>query len=201
MEDLIKKLVTIQSKLKAPKSEHNDFANFDYRSAEKILEAVKPLVHEQKLVLMLSDESKVTGDWNYVVATAILTNGKDQVLVTAEAREQEVKKGMDAAQITGAASSYARKYALSGLFAIDDTKDPDSQNNTAPAKTKRTVSKQSGEAASDKQRGLIKSLLERQGVSLEQMPEFLEQEFGIIPGSTMDKVDATNIIKELMGSK
>lgn len=124
------KLVAIQQKLKAPKSEHNSFAGFDYRSAEKILEAAKPLVHAEGLTITLSDDVINVGDSNYVKATATLSNGKESLSVSAFAREEVSKKGMDTAQITGSTSSYARKYALSGMFAIDDGKDADSQDNT-----------------------------------------------------------------------
>lgn len=124
------KLVRIQQKLKAPKSEHNSFAGFDYRSAEKILEAVKPLVHAEGLTILISDEVLNIGDSNYVKATVHLSDGDKSVTVSALAREEVSKKGMDTAQITGSTSSYARKYALNGMFAIDDTKDADSQDNT-----------------------------------------------------------------------
>lgn len=124
------KLVKIQQQLKAPKSNTNNFGNYKYRSAEDILEAAKPLVHAEGLTLMLSDEVVNIGHANYVKATAILREGQTQIDVTAYAREAETKKGMDDAQITGSASSYARKYALNGLFAIDDTKDADSMDNT-----------------------------------------------------------------------
>ena len=124
------KLVRIQQKLKAPKSEHNSFAGFDYRSAEKILEAVKPLVHAEGLTILISDEVLNIGDSNYVKATVHLSDGDKSVTVSALAREEVSKKGMDTAQITGSTSSYARKYALNGMFAIDDTTDADGQDNT-----------------------------------------------------------------------
>jgi len=124
------KLLKIQQKLKAPKSNTNSFGNYKYRSAEDILEAVKPLVHAEGLTLVLTDEVRNIGHANYVKATALLTDGTSEPYqVSAYAREAETKKGMDEAQITGSASSYARKYALNGLFAIDDTKDPDGQDN------------------------------------------------------------------------
>ena len=125
----MKELQSIQSKLKAPKSQYNNFGKYPYRSCEDILEAVKPLLAEEKCTLTISDDITMIGDWIYVKATATLTNEsgtKEQT--TAFAREEAVKKGMDAAQITGSTSSYARKYALNGLFCIDDTKDPDTTN-------------------------------------------------------------------------
>jgi len=124
------KLTEIQQQLKAPKSQTNDFGKYKYRSCEDILEAVKPLLNG--CTLTLSDKMVQLGDRYYVEATAIFMDGPERTVVTAYAREQEIKKGMDAAQITGACSSYARKYALNGLFLIDDTKDADTMDNTKP---------------------------------------------------------------------
>jgi len=120
------KLNGIQKALKAPKGQHNSFGNYDYRSCEDILEAVKPLLGEA--VLTLNDEIVMIGNRFYVKATATLSAQGTSLSVTAYAREAEEKKGMDVAQITGAASSYARKYALNGLFLIDDTRDDDATN-------------------------------------------------------------------------
>lgn len=117
-----KALAEIQGKLKVPKNQTNSFGGYKYRSCEDILEAVKPLLGEN--VLTISDELVQVGDRYYVKAVARF----NQVEVTAYAREEETKKGMDGAQITGSASSYARKYALNGLFLIDDTKDSDATN-------------------------------------------------------------------------
>lgn len=121
----MQKLINIQQKLKAPKGQHNDFGKYNYRSAEDILEAVKPLLAEEGCQLTLSDEMVQVGDRYYIKATASITDGNEVVATTAYARESETKKGMDDSQITGTASSYARKYALNGLFLIDDTKDAD----------------------------------------------------------------------------
>ena len=138
----MKELQIIQSKLKAPKGNYNSFGKYKYRSAEDILEAVKPLLNEENCVLTLSDEIVQVGDRYYIKATCTLVNSDGQIVETsALAREEETKKGMDASQITGAASSYARKYALNGLFCIDDTKDADALNTSAeytqqPAKMK-----------------------------------------------------------------
>ena len=126
MEEIIK----IQSELKAPKNLRNSFGGYNYRSCESILESVKPLLKEYGCYLCLSDAMVAVGDRVYVEAVATLTNKEGKsISVKAYAREEETKKGMDAAQITGAASSYARKYALNGLFAIDDTKDPDTDEH------------------------------------------------------------------------
>lgn len=136
---LHEKLLAIQTKLKAPKGQYNKFGNFNYRSAEDILEAVKPLNAEQGVLLTITDEIKEIGGRVYVVATATVSDGTDTLQVSAFAREPENKKGMDESQITGATSSYARKYALNGLYAIDDNKDADTdehkqQQDNAPKK-------------------------------------------------------------------
>ena len=125
---LIDKLAAIQTKLHAPKNQKNTFGGYNYRSCEDILEAVKPLL--AGLVLTITDEVTEVGGRIYVKATARLTDGKDAMTSTAFAREAESRKGMDESQITGSTSSYARKYALNGLFLIDDNKDADSQDNS-----------------------------------------------------------------------
>lgn len=122
-------LVKIQAELKAPKNQTNAFGKYKYRSAEDIIEAVKPILFKYNTALVISDEIVQVGDRIYVKATAELLDDKDFAISSVGwAREEEIKKGMDAAQITGSASSYARKYALNGLFAIDDTKDSDATN-------------------------------------------------------------------------
>lgn len=127
---LQQKLIEIQSELKAPKSQFNKFGGYNYRNCEDILEAVKPLCAKHEIVPLLSDEIVMIGDRFYIKATAKVTDGKDEIATTAFARESNDKKGMDESQITGSASSYARKYALNGLFCIDDTKDADFMDNS-----------------------------------------------------------------------
>lgn len=127
-------LFAIQQNLKAPKNQYNKFAGFYYRNCEDIMEAVKPLLEPSGCTLVISDEVVQIGERYYVKATATLSNGKDSISNTAFARESEEKKGMDSSQVTGATSSYARKYALNGLFAIDDTKDADSMDNNKSEK-------------------------------------------------------------------
>ncbi len=123
METLIK----IQGELKAPKNQFNNFGKYKYRSCEDILEAVKPLCVKYNALLTISDKVSLIGSHAFVEATATFTHGEFTHSVSASARHAEDKKGMDDSQITGAASSYARKYALNGLFCIDDTKDADTQ--------------------------------------------------------------------------
>lgn len=133
MNDLRQKLSNVQQELKAPKSQYNKFAKFAYRNQEDILEALKPLLKREGLILTLSDEVVNIGSANYVQATATITGidpNSESIVVTAYAREEVSLKGQIAAQITGGASSYARKYALNGLFNIDDSNDVDSHDNT-----------------------------------------------------------------------
>ena len=126
---LLQHLAQIQSELKAPKGQRNLFGKYNYRSCEDILEAVKPLLTERGLVLLITDDIVQIGERYYVRATATIYDSEGSYISnSALAREEGVKKGMDASQITGATSSYARKYALNGLFAIDDTKDADATN-------------------------------------------------------------------------
>ena len=124
---IYEKLLAVQNELKAPKDKINNFGGYNYRSCEGILEAVKPLLQEQELMLTIKDEVVNIGDRYYVRATVLLDDisSNGEIAITALAREEEAKKGQDGSQITGTASSYARKYALNGLFLIDDTKDAD----------------------------------------------------------------------------
>ena len=137
-----KKLIEVQKELKAPKNQRNTFGNYNYRSCEDILEALKPVLSEHGATVFISDKPVVKENlFSYIEATATFvdTESGDSVSVTAYAREAETKKGMDVSQITGSASSYARKYALNGLFLIDDTKDADTdeqRNQTSGAKQK-----------------------------------------------------------------
>lgn len=153
--NLYQKLLEIQKTLKAPKGQYNSFGKYKYRSAEDILESVKPLNAEQGMLLTLTDEPILIGDWHYIKAAATITDGTSTHTVTAYARESQDKKGMDHSQVTGTASSYARKYALNGLYLIDDTKDADtdeyqSQNNQQSSK------------ASEKQLNFVNKLLKGQ---------------------------------------
>jgi hypothetical protein len=153
----------IQKELKAPKNQKNSFGNYNYRSCEDILEAVKPLLGEASLTL--TDDIVLVGDRYYVKATATLTMGSEGASCQAYAREALDKKGMDAAQITGAASSYARKYALNGLFCIDDNKDNDRTNTDVVV-----------EYISDAQKNLILDSLLDLGVDLSKFLAYMKIE-------------------------
>lgn len=128
------RLIAVQSQLKVPKNQYNDYGGFKYRSCEDILEAVKPLLQKEGLYVTIADDIVVIGERFYVKATATLSDGENSISNHAFAREDAAKKGMDGSQVTGTASSYARKYALNGLLAIDDTKDADALNYGTPIK-------------------------------------------------------------------
>ena len=141
------KLSALITELKAPKGQRNNFGKYNYRSAEDILEAVKPLANKYGLVPMLTDEIVQVGDRYYVKAKAVITDGINTEKASGFAREPESKKGMDESQITGTASSYARKYAMNGLYQIDDTKDADTDeykqqvDSAKPKKITKTQAK------------------------------------------------------------
>ena len=130
------KQIAIQQSLKAPKGQYNAFGKYKYRSLEDILEALKPLLKEHGMTIHLEDELELIGDRYYVKATAHLSDESRQVKNTAYAREPLIQKGMNESQITGSASSYARKYAINGLLAIDDNKDSDTTNKNGEPKPK-----------------------------------------------------------------
>lgn len=136
---LADKLKNIQCELKAPKKQFNKFGNYKYRNCEDIMEAVKPVLNKYKCSLVVSDEVVVVGERYYIKATATLIDAEsdEKIVTSAFAREAETKKGMDDSQITGASSSYARKYCLNGMFLIDDTKDSDTTNKTTKTATKK----------------------------------------------------------------
>lgn len=136
---LQEKLLLIQEKLKAEKGQYNSFGKYKYRSCEDILKAVKPLLKETATTLTLRDELQYIGERYYIKATACLSNGEQSIETTAYAREEETKKGMDGSQITGTASSYSRKYALCGLFAIDDGIDSDKTNTGSKTTAQKPI--------------------------------------------------------------
>lgn len=149
---IYEKLAKIQSTLKAPKNQYNAFGKYKYRNCEDILEAVKPLLAEVKAVVIIGDELELIGSRFYVKATARFIDCETdaQITNTAYAREEDTKKDMDGSQITGASSSYARKYALNGLFCIDDTKDADATNGMSDQETSQNG--KGGQKQSNQQR-------------------------------------------------
>lgn len=169
--EFIEKIVAIQSELKAPKGQYNSFGKYNYRSCEDILEGVKPLLTKHGLVLTIQDSIDLIGDRFYVKATATITDGKEQLSTSAYARESLDKKGMDASQVTGATSSYARKYALNGLLAIDDTKDADTMDNS-----KKPV-QQTQETVYNWQ--TLKARATQGGISEEELVQYVTETFKV----------------------
>lgn len=150
MSEFLERVSALQTELKAPKGQTNKFGGYRYRSCEDILEAVKPLLQKYKMTLTLSDSLEYIGDRYYIHATATLfdTQSDEQLLNSAYAREAEAKKGMDDSQITGTASSYARKYALNGIFCIDDTKDADTDEFTITQRRQDILCEECGKVIS-----------------------------------------------------
>lgn len=182
MKAVLKKLLSVQTELKAPKNQFNTFGKYNYRSAEDILEAVKPLLDKHKVALVIKDKIEVLGDRFYIQATATLydTETGESIEATALAREPIVKKGMDDSQITGATSSYARKYALNGLFAIDDNKDGDTTNQHGNGDVKQS-SVPIPLKTNDKQNELISRiaiLCSEKNLSPEWLDKKIENDFG-----------------------
>ena len=171
-------LMAVQAELKAPKNQHNSFGKYDYRSAEDIIEAVKPLLKKNGLFLTMSDDIVQIGDRYYVKATVSVTDivTGESVAASALAREAAQKKGMDESQVTGTASSYARKYALNGLFAIDDTKDADTdqykQQTREPAKASQN------EDMMAKAKKQLKAEVDRIGCTWDEVREVSGLKFG-----------------------
>lgn len=157
----------IQHKLKAPKGQYNSFGKYNYRSCEDILEGVKPLLKEHNLALLIDDEIVQIGERYYVKATAKITDGREIVSATAYAREPDTKKGMDESQITGATSSYARKYALNALLCIDDTKDADTMDNS------KKLSQQTQETVYNW--STLKSRATQGGISEDDLKHYLKE--------------------------
>lgn len=164
---IYEKLSIIQSELKAPKGQYNNYGGYKYRSCEDILNALKPLLKANNCVLTISDKIIEIGTRYYIEATVILTSTDDNheaISNTAYAREEETKKGMDGSQITGTASSYARKYALNGLFLIDDTKDADTDEHAKQTGAEPKEEKK----ASEKQIELMRKIAEEQGKAFDE---------------------------------
>jgi hypothetical protein len=173
------KLLQIQSKLKVPKGQYNEFGKYKYRSCEDILEALKPLLAEVKAAVTLNDEIVQVGERIYIKATASFIDIEDKqtITTTAYAREEETKKGMDGSQITGASSSYARKYALNGLFAIDDNKDSDATNNQGDSTGKPNTSNKSNAELSEAQIKRLFAIAYSAGINKEKVEKQIKGSF------------------------
>ena len=183
MDKLLKKLQAVQTELKAPKGQYNSFGKYSYRSCEDILEAVKPLLSANGLVLTLRDGLEVVGEWHYVKATATVYDADtgSSLETAAYAREEQTKKGMDGSQITGTASSYARKYALNAMFLIDDTKDADATNQHGKGAAKPAPKPKQAPSKRDQMLARIKQLEDScvaNGVKPEASVMYMEACFG-----------------------
>jgi hypothetical protein len=184
MSNLNKSLIKVQSELKAPKGQRNKFGNYNYRSAEDILEAVKPLLATNGLTMQISDSVAEVAGIPYIESMVVVSDGEVDRVVTAQAGIDPNRKGMDIAQCFGASSSYARKYALNGMFLIDDTKDPDATNdhgrNSAPAPapaskpklTKEVITKME-KAIADGKRDMVEAALGKYQVTAAQRKQLL----------------------------
>ena len=177
--NIYEKLKEVQNELKAPKSKYNSFGKYNYRSCEDILEAVKPILKAKRLAMTVKDDVFNIGDRFYIMATVTVFDceSEEKVTTTAYAREDADKKGMDGSQITGSSSSYARKYALNGMFAIDDTKDADSWNTHDKD---RTVEKKEAERATEEQVAKLRALYKGKEDKLTEL---------------LDKYDITNPVQ------
>lgn len=204
--NIYEQLRKVQVELKVPKNQRNSFGNYNYRSAEDIIEAAKPVLDKHGLLLVISDELVNIGDRYYIKATATVDDGSfndvHSVSVDGYAREDETKKGMDGAQITGAASSYARKYALNGLLAIDDTKDADSDEHRSQGPSMRPAAPKPAVGTADAlatgiQKRQIKSFLTAAGVADEDMAGVLKDDYGVADSKSMTKVEAIRVLQEL----
>lgn len=205
MANVYEKLMNIQNELKAPKSQYNEFGKYHYRSCEDILESLKPVLAKHQAAVTISDEIVLIGDRYYVKATAALIDVEkgDKVEVSAYAREDVQKKGMDVSQLTGSTSSYARKYALNGLFAIDDTKDSDATNKHGQEK-KQNTQKQADESkkdinslATDKQIKAIYALLKNKNYSEESLKNYINNAYNKDSVTELTKQEASDVIQIL----
>ena len=189
MSDLTlqQKLLKVQQELKAPKSNFNKFGGFKYRSLEDILEAVKPINKKYGITLTLTDKPVQVGDRYYIEATALITDNKQEFRVTAYAREPQSKTKMDDAQVTGTSSSYARKYALNGLYLIDDTKDADTDE----------YQKQTNDSITQKQVGTLKVKVLELAKLTNKTDEDIYKEMKISDITQLNKDQAKRAIKYL----
>ena len=203
--NIYEKLTEVQNELKAPKSRYNSFGKYNYRSCEDILEAVKPLLKSKKLAMTVKDEVYSVGDRFYIMAvvTVFDCESEEKITTTAYAREDNEKKGMDGSQITGSSSSYARKYALNGMFAIDDTKDADSWNTHGKDKSsekKEEQKEQKVDYATDEQIGKINYMCNANPEFKEALPKALKK-YGVNNVVQLTKEQAEELIERLKNPK
>ena len=194
--NVYEKLIAIQSELKAPKSQYNNFGKYAYRNCEDILESLKPLLKEHKSTIYISDEIVTVLERFYVKATVTFIDAEtgEKIINTAYAREEEDKKGMDGSQVTGSSSSYARKYALNGMFAIDDTKDSDFTNTTV---------KGDNSALSEAQIKRLLAIASKVNISADDVKKVVAKTFGVQDLRKMNKQQYDEICSRLekKGSK
>lgn len=190
--NIYEKLTEVQNELKAPKSKYNSFGKYNYRSCEDILEAVKPILKAKRLAMTVKDDVFNIGDRFYIMATVTVFDceSEEKVTTTAYAREDADKKGMDGSQITGSSSSYARKYALNGMFAIDDTKDADSWNTHDKD---RTVEKKEAERATEEQVAKLRALYKGKE---DKLTELLDK-YGITSPVQFKRMEIQSVIDKL----
>lgn len=174
---MINKLIEVQKLLKAPKNQYNSFGEYHYRSCEDILEAVKPLLAERGLLMTITDSVELIGYRYYIKATVKVTDGTQTYEVSAYARETLERKKMDDAQLTGAASTYARKYALNGMYCIDDAKDADGLPNEPKVETKQFNA--------NKAYYELKAKAEHGGITVNELTAYLKQTFKVENSSQM----------------
>ena len=188
--NVYEKLIAIQSELKAPKSQYNNFGKYAYRNCEDILEALKPLLKEHKSTIYIADEIVTVLDRFYVKATVTFIDAEtgEKIINTAYAREEECKKGMDGSQVTGASSSYARKYALNGMFAIDDTKDSDFTN---------TTTKGDNPGLSEAQIKRLLAIASKVNISADDVKKVVAKNFGVQDLRKMSKQQYDEICSRL----
>ena len=188
--NVYEKLIAIQSELKAPKSQYNNFGKYAYRNCEDILESLKPLLKEHKSTIYISDEIVTVLERFYVKATVTFIDVEtgEKIINTAYAREEEDKKGMDGSQVTGASSSYARKYALNGMFAIDDTKDSDFTN---------TTTKGDNTGLSEAQIKRLLAIASKVNISADDVKKVVAKNFGVQDLRKMSKQQYDEICSRL----
>ena len=188
--NVYEKLIAIQSELKAPKSQYNNFGKYAYRNCEDILESLKPLLKEHKSTIYISDEIVTVLERFYVKATVTFIDAEtgEKIINTAYAREEEDKKGMDGSQVTGSSSSYARKYALNGMFAIDDTKDSDFTN---------TTTKGDNTGLSEAQIKRLLAIASKVNISADDVKKVVAKTFGVQDLRKMNKQQYDEICSRL----